>query len=229
MGRGIRRFHLGAEQLDRVDPRRLRGSGQDLFGNAPGGQVGGPLRGRTMHDAIIAVIAGRDEGPLVSRIRWAYRAAMQKILVGFDDTEPAHRALHRALELARAFTASVVVASVAPLMVGVGRSVGPIDPTSDETEHERQLEVARSIVDTADGGQVVAAEYVEAAGDPVDTLVALAEEHDVDLIVLGTREPSLLARLFGQSVSSSVAAHTHRDVLIVHPGHDHDSHDGHDG
>jgi nucleotide-binding universal stress UspA family protein len=152
---------------------------------------------------------------------------MQKILVGFDDTEYSRRALSRALEIARAFGAGLVVASVAPLMAGVGRSAGPVDPTSDETEHERQLEVAESIVNTPDGGgPAVAAEYVEAVGDPVDTLVSLAEEHDVDLIVLGTHEPSLLARIFGQSVSSSVAAHTHRDVLIVHPGHDHDGHEG---
>jgi len=146
---------------------------------------------------------------------------MQKILVGYDDTESSRRALRRSLEFARAFGAHLVVASVAPLMVGTGRGVGPIDPTSDEAEHERQLDVAKSIVAAESEGQpAVVIEYVPAAGDPVDTIVALAEEQDVDLIVVGTREPSLLARMFGQSVSSAVARHSHRDVLIVHPGHE---------
>jgi nucleotide-binding universal stress UspA family protein len=125
------------------------------------------------------------------------------------------------VDCARAFGASLVVASIAPLMVGVGPGVGPVDPMSDQAERERQLDVARSIVEASEEGlPAVAAAYVPAVGEPVDTIVALAEEHDVDLIVVGTREPSLLARIFGQSVSSAVARHSHRDVLIVHPGHD---------
>ena len=141
---------------------------------------------------------------------------MKKILVGNDDTESAQRALRRAIDYARAFDATLVVASVAPLLVNASRGAGAIDPVSDTEEHERQLDVARRIVADA-----VPTEYMPAVGDPVETLVALAEEQQADLLVVGTREPSLVARLFGQSVSAGVAAHSHRDTLIVHSEHDH--------
>jgi nucleotide-binding universal stress UspA family protein len=143
---------------------------------------------------------------------------MDTILVGYDDTEPAQRALHRALIYARAFDAKLVVGSVVPLMVSVGRAMGAVDPVSNEEEHQRQLDAARALV-TADGvGKTLTVEYVTAVGDPVDTLVELADRHDAQLIVVGTREPSLVARFFGQSVSSGVARHAHRDVLVVHSG-----------
>lgn len=57
---------------------------------------------------------------------------------------------------------------------------------------------------------------MDAVGDPPDAIVAAAEEHGADLIVVGSRELGLIQRLIGQSVSQSVAAHAHTDVLIVH-------------
>jgi nucleotide-binding universal stress UspA family protein len=145
---------------------------------------------------------------------------MTKILLGYDDTESARHALTRAVEYARAFGGTLVVASVAPLLVNAGRGMGAIDPLSDEDEHERQLQTARDLI-AAVPGEAVGADFVTAVGDPVEVLVTLSDEHDVDLIVVGTREPSMIARLFGQSVSSAVARHAHRDVLIVHGPHEH--------
>ena len=145
---------------------------------------------------------------------------MKKILLGYDGTESARQALTRAVEFARAFGASLVVASVAPLLLNAGRGMGAIDPLSDVDEHQRQLRLARDLIEAVPGAPV-ATEYVTAVGDPVETIVTLSDEHEVDLIVVGTREPSIIARLFGQSVSSAVARHAHRDVLIVHGTHEH--------
>ena len=137
---------------------------------------------------------------------------LKTIVVGFDDTEPARRALERAADLAEAFGAKLVVTSVAPLFVGVGRTAGPLDAADSPKEHRAQLKDARELL--ADRG--VEADYVPAAGEPADTIVELADDRNADLIVVGTREPGILQRILGQSVSERVAHETHRDVLIVH-------------
>lgn len=145
---------------------------------------------------------------------------MEKILLGYDDSDSAKAALTRAVEFARAFGASLVVASVAPLLVSAGRVMGAVDPISDAEEHGRQLEAARAQIGALPGVPVDA-EYLTAVGDPVETIVAMSDRFDVDLIVVGTREPTMIARLFGQSVSSAVARAARRDVLIVHGHHPH--------
>jgi len=99
-----------------------------------------------------------------------------------------------------------------PVMVSIGRSVGAIDPTDTPDEHRAELERAREHLT----GRNVEAEFVPAVGEPADTIVMLAEERDADLIVVGTREPNVLERLLGQSVSQSVSRQAHCDVLIVH-------------
>jgi nucleotide-binding universal stress UspA family protein len=137
---------------------------------------------------------------------------LKTIVVGFDDTEPARRALERAADLAEAFDAKLAVTSVAPLLVGAARSAGPLDPVDSPKEHREQLQDARALLEA----RGIRADYVPAAGEPADAIVELAEDRDADLIVIGTREPGILERLLGQSVSERVAHHAHRDVLIVH-------------
>jgi nucleotide-binding universal stress UspA family protein len=137
---------------------------------------------------------------------------MKTIVVGYDETEPSKRALDRAAELAQAFGAKLIVTSVAPVLVSAGRGMGPIDPVDPPSEHLAELEHARARL--ADKG--VDAELVPAVGDPADTIVELADERHADMIVVGTREPNVLERLLGQSVSQSVSRQAHCDVLIVH-------------
>ncbi len=137
---------------------------------------------------------------------------MNKIVLGYDDTDASKRALERAAQLTKAFGSELIVTSVTPVMMGAGRSTGPIDSTEPLEKHAEELAHARSYLED----QGISARYQPAVGDVGDTIVQLAQDHGADLIIVGTREPNLLERLFGQSVSEVVAHHAHTDVLIVH-------------
>ena len=138
---------------------------------------------------------------------------MKTIVVGYDDTEPSKRALDRAADIAEKFGSKLIVTSVAPIMVPSGtHGAGGIDPTDTPTQHQAELEHAQSYLT----GRNLSAELQPAIGEPADAIVEVAEQNDATLIVVGTREPSILERLLGTSVSGAVSRHAHCDVLIVH-------------
>jgi nucleotide-binding universal stress UspA family protein len=141
---------------------------------------------------------------------------MSTILVGYDETPGSQRALERAAALAKALGSKLVVTSVTPVMINAGRSAGAIDPTDPPEKHAKELEAARVYLQ----GQGLEADYQAAVGEPADAIVQLADQVDAEMIVVGTREPNLIQRLTGQSVSESVSHHSHRDVLIVHHPHE---------
>jgi nucleotide-binding universal stress UspA family protein len=127
---------------------------------------------------------------------------MKTIVLAYNDTGDSDRALHRAAELAGFYGAKVIVTSVVPVMVGAEPTgvAGPELHAADDRLRELGVE----------------AELVEAVGDIAEAIVEVSESRNADLIVVGTREPSLVERLLGQSVSESVQRMAHCDVLIVH-------------
>ena len=137
---------------------------------------------------------------------------MKKIVLGYDESDAAKRALERAAQVAKAFDSELIVTSVAPATTGIGRSVGPIDPTDPPSEHVEELKHAQTYLE----GEGLRADYVPAQGRPADTIAQLAQERGADLIVVGTHEGNAIARLLGQSVSDAVAHKVHCDVLVVH-------------
>ena len=137
---------------------------------------------------------------------------MRTLVLGYDDTEASLRELRRVIELARALDAFVVVVSVAHALVPAGRGIGPYDPTDPPELHDEQLSHARALLEELG----IAADYEVGLGDPADLIVAAAERHAAQMIVVGTNEPGLIARLLGQSVSETVQRRARCDVLIVH-------------
>jgi len=137
---------------------------------------------------------------------------IKTILVGYDESEPARRALERAATLAKAFEAKLIVTSVAPVTVPAsGRSIGT-DPTDTAADHRAELHEAHVYLES----QGLTADYIEAVGHEAESILEAARERSADLIVIGTREVGKLQRLLGQSVSDAVAHGARCDVLIVH-------------
>jgi len=137
---------------------------------------------------------------------------MSTILIGYDEKEESRRALAHAADLGQALGASLVVASVAPIVASAGgRSIGA-DPTETSLDHRADLAVARDYLDH----RGLSAQYVEAVGHEADGLIAAAETYGADMIVVGSRDVSHLHRLLGHSVSRAVADDAKCDVLIVH-------------
>ena len=151
---------------------------------------------------------------------------MQQIVVAYDGTEPAKRALERAADLAKAFDAKVIVTSVAWLLHSGPRAEQQFElhsPPGSEPEIQRDS-LADHVAELADATAFFAergieAEPVAVSGDPASAIVNLAETRGADLVVVGTREAGLAERVVHHSVSQQVAKKVHCDLLIVHPHH----------
>ena len=132
---------------------------------------------------------------------------MKRILVAYDGGEPAVRALHTAIDLAKKFNGLIGVVSVVPCHPG--RS--PMDPWDDNTVHTKELADARAIL--AEEG--IEADFIEPYGDPAQTIERLAEEGAYDTVVVGSRGLGPLSRFFRGSVSEHVATHAATTVVIA--------------
>ncbi len=148
---------------------------------------------------------------------------MKTILVGYDGTNSAKRALERAAEFAEAFKAKIVIVSVAtpepttapgafgllPLYAYDADRLGSGHDEALWQEHRKSVEAFFKDVN-------LAVDFAGVRGEPVEQIVEVAEQQRADLIVVGTHEPGFVERLLTGSVSQGVARRAHCDVLIVH-------------
>ncbi len=136
---------------------------------------------------------------------------MERIVVGFDGSEHARKALQRAADIAGGATLAVVSsAKVERLVRDPSGGVRPEDPADVEARTEALAE-ARKYLE----GRGITGVFVEGHGNPADVIVQEAEESGADLIVVGTRGLSAAQRVFMGSVSTNVVHHAPCDVLVV--------------
>ena len=132
---------------------------------------------------------------------------MKNILVAYDGTEPAHRALETGIELTKLLGGSLGVVSVIPYHAGRV----PIDPWDDKPVHDQQLAEAREIA----AQQGVVAEMLEPAGDPASAIERVVEMGGFNTVIVGSRRLGAIARLLQGSVSEHVATHANATVIVA--------------
>jgi nucleotide-binding universal stress UspA family protein len=133
-----------------------------------------------------------------------------KILVAYDGSESAQRALVQAAELAGSNGTAVSVISVAEPLPQFGRAGSMMLPEEDE---ERKLELADAKKTLSAKG--IEAAIVERKGDPATMIVDEAAHEGTDVIVMGTRGLNTAQRWLMGSVSSRVVQHAPCNVLVV--------------
>ncbi len=146
---------------------------------------------------------------------------MSGVLVGFDDSAAARRALDRGIEEARARRSRLVVLSVfeVPLDPQVDRYFGTLDdiadwegqPIAPPPELVGQLTQARDRVESAG----LQADFMWAAGEPGHAIVEAARDAGVDVVVLGEHHHGFLAGLLGTDVAAEVERELGSAVILA--------------
>jgi nucleotide-binding universal stress UspA family protein len=136
---------------------------------------------------------------------------MKKILLAYDGSDSARKALDTALDLVQKYQAELYVLTVAqPPDFGEDVETEAIIENS-RNYHQRTLLPVRHAV-AASG---VKAQFEVAVGHPAEQIIYHADRYQVDLIVLGHRGKSLFRRLLLGSVSKQVVQYAERAVLVV--------------
>jgi nucleotide-binding universal stress UspA family protein len=149
---------------------------------------------------------------------------LQQILVATDFSDASGVAFSYGRELARSFGATLHVLHVVdllaariPMAQGHGYDINNLQAQIDESAHE----ALNNLISDEDREKLHAEEVVIAALNPADAIVTYADEHRIDIIVMGTHGRSGLSRLMVGSVAERVVRFSPCPVLTVrHPEHE---------
>src|SRR5919108_245322 len=114
--------------------------------------------------------------------------ALARIVVGYDGSEAARRALSLVPEVAGPDSDVTVLAVVETSMTSLGPS--PLDP-ADVEKARRTLEEAYAFLEE----RGVQARAERAVGDPADRILEEAKRRNADLLVVGSHGKRLARRL----------------------------------
>lgn len=137
---------------------------------------------------------------------------MKNILVPIGSNDNAHHTLQYAIDLAEAIEAKVYVFRA----YSVVSKAGTIINMNSIVERETNLYM-RTIIKMVDT-KGVEVKMIAAKGNVIDSLVAVDDELDIDLIVMSPKSNAINEEVFLGSTSGSIVKHTHIPTLIVPEG-----------
>ena len=186
-----------------VGSRGLRGVKELLLGSTSSG---------VLHHATCPVLIVRGDNTPCGTIKFC------NILLVSDGSPCAQRASRIAIGLAEKAASSLTVLNVYEDLDSVnGPCSESVVPGNTDTEvHAKQwlAYVAQPVSELAKEAGVNCL-FVQEGGHPVETIVAFAGKHHVDLIVMGSRGLSGYSRMVIGSVSNRVVHHANCPVLVV--------------
>ncbi len=141
------------------------------------------------------------------------------ILIGYDDSEGAGRALDRAIAEATSSGDTLVVLSVFEMLLDPEgpQNFGNINegaemiPLVEPTELEPIFARARERIEAAG----LEADYVWAVGNVADKIAATARDREARMVVLASHHHGFLSRLIGTDVAVEVERELGSSVVVV--------------
>ncbi len=141
------------------------------------------------------------------------------ILIGYDDSEGAGRALDRAIVEATSSGDTLVVLSVFEMLLDPEgpQSFGNINegaemiPLVEPKELEPIFARARERIEAAG----LEADYVWAVGNVADKIAATARDREARMVVLASHHHGFLSRLIGTDVAVEVERELGSSVVVV--------------
>ena len=139
------------------------------------------------------------------------------VLIPTDGSDPAKPAVEMALDLAETHDATLHVLFIVDQPTSVssmGEGFSGLDDLLDTLE-ERGHEATGVIVEQARERDIETTAAVR-RGNPHDDILTYADEHDIDVIVMGTHGRTGVKRALLGSVTENVVRHSEIPVLTVH-------------
>ena len=151
--------------------------------------------------------------------RNTHDAIISKILVAVDGSGPSLLAADKAIYLAQKHGAELIVLYIVSPNVRYGYGY-PGDGVFLKESVDVAMENGRKCVDEvkqkASGKTInVQTEVILGASSIVKEIVEYAEEHDVDLIVIGSRGLSGIKKMLLGSTASGMVTYAHCPVMVV--------------
>jgi len=139
----------------------------------------------------------------------------KRIVVAYDGSDQAIKALNTAIELAKAFNSKLDVVEVVDTAALLGMGFAPIpSDVIAQVYNKAQNDVEQAKKKAQEAGvKDVTSQVLE--GDPATSIIEYASKNGADLIVIGSRGLSTFKRLVLGSVSSKVVQESRIPVLVV--------------
>jgi nucleotide-binding universal stress UspA family protein len=137
-----------------------------------------------------------------------------RILIALDESLISLRAAREAGRLfgdAEYMVVNVTRHAVPWVAAGAFGTVYPV-PLTELRPSRLDEDELRTLAEQAG---IHAAEVLPEFGDPASAICDAAEEHDVDVVVVGSHDKGVLRRLIDPSVAQAVVRGTDRPVLVV--------------